>query len=420
MGSHQNTVGEARVPAVTALGATNYPVLAATVPGSTVGQPLGDGSGRFAVQVAYPTGAKLGSFILGTSKLNEAVWNDVTTDVMSVSWDRGAPTGQRPIAGQLNFQLRNTHRQWSPSQSTYFGPGTFVRVVCGTGTSLTSVQFTGIVQTWNETFSEGIRFVNVTALEPMFVLGGVTNPAVAAVGAGEGLAARVARILDAGQFVFGSEINRGTSVVGTQTFQGTTLDQEILAELSLTVDSIDAVAYGSKLGQIEVLERSAAYFSSSYVLGPGGNVKIRLDQLTTANDDTILLSQVSLARANGTNTLTFTRDGIAGRYRPATTSRSDLITQSDTDLTAVGTGILNRATQTIRPISVTVVAPVAAQYAFLTAVDLFYLVNVKDSTFLTFTAYSVCRLAHRVTPLKSAVYWECDVEFEPTASSSAA
>jgi hypothetical protein len=401
-------------------GATNFPGLAATVPGAGIGYLVGSGTNRFAVQIAYPaaTAAVIGSFIIGTSKLAEVTWRDVTADVMSVSWDRGGSLGQRPIAGQLTVELKNPTRTYSPTVSTYFAPGTMIRVVAGDPTLITSVQIMAITQTWDESFTQGTRFVTITALEPQFMLGEVNNLGVSEIGAGENLSSRVDRILAAADFPFARETNYGAALAGTQTFQATALAQESLTELYLTVDSVDGVLFMSKAGKLEICERASVYRSTAYVLGAGGNVNIRLDELTTANDDQILLSQVSLARVGGT-ALTFSQPGFAARFHAATTSRSDLITQSDADLVGVAAGLLGRGTQTLRPVSATVISDNTAAYNFLMAVDLYNTMNVKDSTFVTFNTYAVCRLSHTITPHGSgAVWWECAVEFEPTATST--
>lgn len=403
--------------------------MAAQVPGGgTLGVPLGTGTSRFAVQIAYPTGATLGSFILGTNVLNEAVWNDVTRDVMSVSWDRGASAGSKPLAGQLNVVLANTivneARKYSPALSTFWGPGTMIRVVCGDPTSLTSVQITAITQTWDETFTGGQRTVSITALEPTFMLVRVDDPPVNPAGSSQqNLNQRVDLITGSAQFPFTRETNYGAALAGTQLFQETDLSLDTLSELQLTVDSVDGQFFMTKAALLEVCERASLYRSSSYVLGAGGNVPIKLDQLTTANDDRILLSQVSLTRAGGSFTWSFSNQAIASRYHASSITRTDLITLSDADLATVGNGLLNRGTQTLRPVSCTVIAPTAptnsaAAYGFLIAADLYTVVNVRDAAFVTFTSYAICRMSHTITPLNvGSVSWECTLEFEPTPGS---
>lgn len=401
------------------VGSLNYASLAATVPGSGVGQLLGSGTNRFAVQAAYvPTAsAKLGSFTLGTSKLTDATWQDITGAVMSCGWERGNTSGQRPMAGQLTLTLRNDTRTYSPGVSTYFAPGTMVRVVCGDPTVIGSVQFTGITQSWDEYFDGGVRFVTVVALEPMFMLGDVNQAAVVAIGSGDSLTQRVQRIADAAGFPFALETNRGSGLAGSQTFQATTLAQEALTEAYLTVDSVDGVLFSTKAGKLGVCERAAFYVSSAYALG--NTIAIRSDELTTTNDDRILVSEVTLARAGGTEQ-TFTQSGFAARYRTSSFSRNDLITNSDTDLATVASGLLARGTQTWRPVSCQVVAADSStQFGFLMGVDVGTVVSVKDATYTTFNNYSCCRLSHSIAPRGSAaVWWECAVEFEPTATST--
>lgn len=412
----------------TPVGASNFFALAATVPGtSTLGVPLGTGTNRFAVQIAYPIGAVIGSFIIGTDVLNDAVWNDVTRDVMSVSWDRGATAGSKPLAGQLNITLSNTvvneQRKYSPAKSTFWGPGTMVRVIAGDPTSLTSVQITAITQTWDETFTANQRTVSITALEPTFMLVRVDDPPVSPDGSSQqNLNQRVDLICAAAQFPFTRETNYGAALAGTQLFQATTLTLDSISELQLTVDSVDGQFFMTKTALLEVCERAALYRTSSYVLGAGGNVPIKQDALTTANDDRILLSRVSLTRAGGSFTWSFSNQGVAARYHASSTSRTDLITLSDADLALVGNGLLNRGTQTLRPVSCTVIAPVtatntAAAYGFLMAVDLYTVVNVRDAAYVTFVAYAVCRMSHTITWIANRVLWECALEFEPTPGS---
>lgn len=402
------------------LGSLNFSGLAATVPGAGVGQLLGNGTQRFAVQIAYPTAGSgvLGSFILGTNVLTDATWQDVTGSVMSVGWERGSTVGQRPIAGQLTVILRNDTRTYSPGVSNYFDTGTMIRVVAGDPTLITSVQFTGVTQTWDEGFQQGKRFVTIVALEPMFMLGDVNDPAIAAIGSGENLTQRLQRLVDAASYPFSIETNRATALVGTQTFQATTLATETLTEAYLTVDSVDGVLFPTKAGKLGVCERAGFYVTTAYVLGVGGTVAIKLDELTTIADDVLLLSQVSLARSGGTE-LTYSQSGFAARYHASTFSRDDLITESDTDLLGVATGLLARGTQTRRPVSAMVCSDSTTSLAFLVAVDVGSVMNVKDATFVTFNNYSVCHLAHSIQPRRStSVYWECTVGFEPTSTST--
>ena len=69
--------------------------------------------------------------------------------------------------------------------------------------------------------------------------------------------------------------------------------------------------------------------------------------------------------------------------------------------------------------SATVISESAASYGFLMAVDLYNTLTVKDATYMSFNNYAVCKLSHTITPLgAAAVWWECVVEFEPTATST--
>jgi hypothetical protein len=402
------------------LGSLNYAGLAATVPGGGVGVVLGSSTNRFAVQIAaLATGAaRVGTFTLGTSKLTDATWQDITSSVMSVGWERGASAGQRPLAGQLDITLRNNTRTYSPGVSTYYAPGTMIRVVCGDPTSITSVQFTGITQTWNEAFDGNVRFVNITALEPMFMVGQVDDLAVDPIGSGDNLTQRIQRLADNATFPFSLETNRGGALAGTQTFQATTMAADTLTDMYLTVDSVDGLLFSTKAGKLGVCERAGFYVSSAYSLGAGGNVPVKIGALTLTNDSEILLSQVSIARAGGTEQ-TFSQPGFAARFYASTFSRDDLLTNADADLATVASGLLGRGTQTWRPVSAVVESKSTAAFGFLMGVDIGTVVDVKDSTFVTFGAYSVCRLAHSIQPLnRVGQMWTCTVEFEPTSSST--
>jgi hypothetical protein len=395
-----------------------------TIEADLCSEPLADGHGvplgfedyRIAVELAITTaGTPLGSFILGTSLLGGARWVDVSDDVRGLTFTRGGTPGSRPVAGELNLQLRNPGGKWSPTHSTYFGPATLVRIVVGNGTRTIPV-YTGITQAWNER-TDGLksnRWVDIRAWEPSYLFGAVNDLALAGVvGGGESLAARIERIIDAADWQFGFRLIAFTPS-STFTLQSTNLAQDLLTELLLVIDSYDYVLVPGKGGYVDVRQRATRWLDPTYRT-LGTQVPIVADSLTTENDELRLLSGVGLSRVGGA-AQTYTNVGISGRYQKRTTQRLDLITNDpggDDDLDHVADGYLGRGTETYRPLSVNLDCEHGdTVWQFLMHADIADLANLVDGD-TTFSGYSIAQMEHAIGPLNlGRVRWTATVSFD--------
>lgn len=326
--------------------------LIAQIPAVTDGVPLGMDEEypgcRFVIQAAVvPPGSTL-PFTLGTSFLGGPRWMDITPDCQGISWQRGGAPGQRPIAGEMTLRLDNRQHKYHPWQSLYYGPGTLLRAVISDGMRICSYQFTGLVQKWVED-GEGLEayaWVDINVWEVQFLLNEVNdNALISPIGAGDDLLARFNRLLAQAAWAF------GLNVFTTQhaTFQATNLSQDVATEAYLTVDSVDATLWSGKDGTLYVRDRSRG----SGILWEIDWPDMHPDAAKNANDDERILSEVNLARTGGTE-VNYSNPTLAGRYQKRSTKRDGLITQAeaaDADLARVAAGILGRADQTYRPVS---------------------------------------------------------------------
>jgi hypothetical protein len=381
------------------------------------GVPLGYLDYRFIVRVALTSeGGTLGSFVLGTDVLGGPRWRDVTHDVHGISATRGGDVGDRPIAGELRFRLNNEHGEWSPTESSYYGPGTLVQIIVGNDIDDFPI-FTGITQSWNEASAglDAYRWIDVVAWEPMYLLGEVDDPALLSLtGDNDTLGQRVDRLLTQAEWQFGSIYNDDPD--SPPLFQSSYFAQDVLTELYLTADSVDWQVVPSKRGLLGIRRRGTSWMPVG-LRDIGTDVPIVTDSLITTNDDELILSSVSLSRVGG-SVVTYTNPGVAGRYQRRTTKRTDLITKdpgSNGDLAAVAAGILGRSVQTFRPLSVELDAEHGdSVFEFLFRTDINGLVNVEDpAKRLRFTGYSVSKIEHRIEPMnEGGVHWTATVYFE--------
>lgn len=389
--------------------------LLAIVPPITEGVPLGMSEFpgyRFYVQVAIPSPGGTLPFVL-PGVLGGLHWQDATQDLQGIQWKRGGAPNQRPIAGELTMRLFNTMCQWCPWVTTYYGPGTLIRVVVSNGVTMHH-EFVGITQSWNEA-SVGLiayEWVDVTAWEPLFLWNDVDeNALVTSVGDGETLTARINRLATKVDWQFSLDVSSSAPA----TFQATDLSQDMATELYLTVDSIDAVVWPGKDGTLTVRDRSVGTGVSWDI--PSDSLDP--DSLVLANDDDRILAQVALARVGG-GEVVYPNVGIALRYFKRSTKRDGLITiaeAADADLQRVATGVLGRSTQTYRPLSTAIQS---SQNTL--AQNIMVLGDITDrvtlhrlvagGSRLIFYAYAICGIEIGVQVSSAGTHWSGKLLFD--------
>ncbi|MEQ1872972.1 MAG: hypothetical protein ABL953_04530 [Ilumatobacteraceae bacterium] len=268
-------------------------------PADTVGVATGDSTWRFAVQMLVASGgARVGKARVGTSRVSDYQWYDLTSDLVGIEWTRGAPLGgqgiPRPNVGVLNMTLENTtnfYSTWNQSASAVQGslinsatfyaecsPKRLIRVVMFKPTASTSystaangfttitrtnwaAKFTGWSESWDEEIEIGRNLVRITASETLGALADIDKPAVVAVGSGDELCQRLVRLNADANFTFpmveGNSPNYFSSLAPNlgsgYTLQATTMAANRLSEVYLSGDSImDTLIYSDSDGSMRV------------------------------------------------------------------------------------------------------------------------------------------------------------------------
>lgn len=216
---------------------------------------------RFAVELALPTGDTWGRGTWKSARWagsSGLAWVPVTGRVRGWSLDRGSDTpGDRPRVATASITLDNVDGRlcpWAASPATghvshrsYYAAGTLVRFGFKYG-SRWLPQFTGEVETWDPQMMErhADGSITITAVDLLARLGQIDEQPVAAQGAGEGVAARLARLLAACSYPG----DLSTIVTRGATLRPTTLAGNRLNELYLTADSDACHLYCDRYGKI--------------------------------------------------------------------------------------------------------------------------------------------------------------------------
>lgn len=321
------------------------------------------GAWRFFVRVAKPPPSSvLGNFTLGTSKLGALQWFDVTADLQGITIERGdqEPTGGSPGAGKITFRLTDQGASsYAPWANPYHGPGAIVQAGFYTGNitdvpGYTRMLCTGMVTDWEEGSDRmsGQRWVDITALETIFVLGANDQPAVAPVGAGDLSGARLTRIGTAASWQFGPFFGffnvTMTPPNSNFTFQDTTLADDSWTELQLIAQSCTGVIRPTKTGDVWLMPRDVGPLAT-YVTADT-DFPVVADSIQPHNDDDNVLTEVTVSRAGGT-AHTYALEQITGRYQRRSHQFFNLRTQnpgSDQDLDAYAADRLGRGNQPYR------------------------------------------------------------------------
>ncbi|WFE41959.1 hypothetical protein [Micromonospora sp. WMMD998] len=283
--------------------------------------------------------------VLGTGTLAaDGVWTDVTPYVVSVSTRRGATRADGPIlryeAGTATIVLRNDDRRFDPTNldgpyvaagDTQVKPMRAVRVRAAWA-SATYPLWQGYADEWRVSYDgPNSSQVALTCSDGFSVLASHDRGASVPAGGGEDTGARVGRILDS---VDWPDVDR-VIAVGDSTVQETTLADNALAELLLTVDSelgelyMDAqgrVTFRNRRGVVED-DRSA---TSQATFGDGGGGELPYADVVVSYDAQSIYNRVSIARVGGTAQVA-EDTASQSAYLVRTYTRTDLLLESDSE-----------------------------------------------------------------------------------------
>jgi hypothetical protein len=432
---------------------TTYQDLRDAIPAQNSGV-LVDGTGadgdlRIALQVAFPGfgDAVLGNFILGTDVLTGLDWVDVTGYCQGWEWDRGSEPPARPETGLLRARLDQIDpndpsppvESFAPWASFYNGPGTFVRVITmehvNAPTSPESLVWTslfvGMVESWQEQTSAlgQLLWIDVVAVEvPTYVMAQVNDVAVAPEGLGDFPFLRIVRLMGAADTDIGNSVDYNLPSSLLREMQATEMAQNRLTEMYVVADSVDALLYSGKDGQIRLRERGVdevdwVISTTGEILDADVDVPVVADSFLTRNDDDLIVASVTLAQV-GATAVTYTNEYLVGRYRRRSTQRLDLVTRdiyANADLDFIADRILARGDETYRPYSVQLDSTMHPNVAaFLSAIEIGEVLNVRNTLGglgIVFSFYSVAKLANRVTvgndddDARPFVVWTAGVHF---------
>lgn len=356
-----------------------------------VGREIGLGDWRIALQILLPedSSSRWGIARWGQTIWSGLAWFDLTDYLRGMSWKRGATSvGSRPEVGTAEITLENSQLQFSPwngisafqeativdpvgtVQPGAFGPGTLMRLTAYSPSGMIEPVhdpenldpdspdawvgvFAGLVSTWDDSTVElgADRFVTITLVETLSSIAQVDEPALSSpVGSDDLPAARIQRLLDAAPFKYGTIVDLFDYQLASTEYelQSTLMAQNRVSELYLTADSVDGVIRSGRDGRLEFYNQYP--LQQWYVDGNGirqGPDRTRIgrltpqeaigvdvfgvpyvgDSLSTANDDEVIVNQLSFAFVGGS--VRQLSDGISLRlYDPVSFGRSDLICQS--------------------------------------------------------------------------------------------
>lgn len=429
----------------------------ATAPTAGSGVEIGAGDWRLVVEHLVGTGSVVGACVVGspsTSPVGNAVvgtlaWEDITGYVRGMEWTRGAdePNG-RPRVGAITVEIFNpTDGRYDPWVK--YGPtrpGSVMRagIISSTDTRANGwvPLWTGVVEDWPiEHFGatrSGYRAdssVRVALNETLGELSQVNGTAGSAVGAGEGITARTARLLE-GLWKFGLVTlwEDDFGVEPSITLQATTMSGNRITELYLSADSVGAIVRSDVTGallvttnDIDRTDRLSEFSSADF--GGGAiplivldgsasdhdnaglwHIMYDADSVVTATNRDGIYNDYRWARVGGTQQVVEHSVSI-GRFGRKTMERSELLSSTNADVLAVATGACNLTARTALRLENVTVTAMNREYALLAvaAADVHDSVWMFPSAADGFAGSGLARIrsmTHQITPLTdSAVHW---------------
>jgi hypothetical protein len=468
-------------------------------PSTDIGVPTGLGDWKLSVEILLPADqlSVWGVGVWGEAQWNTYGWHDLTPWVRGLEWTRGAdePYG-RPRIGELTVTLDSNDNRFSPwnpyphldpltdddgswltdsdgnvlydetpngnpAASSYFGPGTIIRVGVRSATDTRGgrggwlPQITCIVDSWGLTYADptGVDlFVDVTAVEMLRDLSQIDENALPGlVGGGEGAGPRFERLLDAAEWRYGI-LFEAQNILGdfdnAYPLQSTDMAGNRLAECYLVADSSDTVfrtdrtgaalvtnpEYVSIVGPADPRLLPLVEFSRfdedsprigflwfERTVGDTRYVPYQVDSFASAPDDNDIVNDARFARAGGSQQV-YEQDASISRYGRRTLVRNDFLNTTDAAVQLIAQYVtIRRGLNVLRVSGLTVETSDRGTEAGLCvlAADLYsaavvyppsYVQNVSDQPVLV--GY-IANLTHRVTPRNGgALTWQTTFGFD--------
>lgn len=426
-----------------------------------------DGDLWLAVEMAVPAAAETSLWDVGEWDVDvwtQPEWLDVTCWVQGADWVRGGSPGEQPDPGELTMWLDNTDGQFVPwsahpfTSPAFMGAGTLMRISLYDGAGMWEPQITAVSTSWNRRReSRGqVHWVEVTAVDASSQLQRVSEWPVAAVGAGETVSARFARLLDEAGWVYGydaGDVDSQTPI----TLQATTLEGPRLEELRLLADAFDG-RFGVTRGGQATIGRTpgrwladgvfAAVLSTCFArytdVSPDGvpvgawdsgvwdetswagdiwvgpltgtaHIAYEADSMEEANDDEVIVAVVNVSAAGGTE-YSYDDPVLVDRHgRGFSVERTGLPYELSGQLawgSDLAGRILGRGVHAVHPVTCSLDAGWGrASLIAISRLDHDLLVNVLSPD-VAFTDARISEVAHHLRLENGAYTWTADVAFD--------
>lgn len=332
----------------------------------------------------------------------DVVFVDVSDYVKSVqtNWQRSRQLDRQPSAS-LTVELKNYDGRFTPGHAsgpyvvageTQVRPRVPVRVTAtwfGTDYPL----FYGYVTSWQDEFpAMGLNAITtVTATDELTRLAAIDLATTAAVGAGETVKQRLERILEAAGWSGPTEFDDGVATV-----QATTLGGNALALCQLAAESDGGIFFAKPDGTLTFYDRNSRtsrYESVNDRASFGGSsTEPQLRNPVVVYDDEGLVNEARWSRVGGAEQVAV-NDTSRALYGVHTSTRSDLICQSDADVLDIVQRLVSAAsTPEYRIARITATCVTTPEnWGIMLQVGLRDLIVASFSTpFTTFTQYGHC------------------------------
>jgi hypothetical protein len=299
-------------------------------------------------------------------------WTDVSDYVLEgLTFRRGSTRSQGPFwryeVGTATVTLDNLDGRFDPlnlsgpyvsAGASEIRPNLPVRIAAVVG-STTETVWTGVVDSvdldyTSTTYSTvGLRCVDGVAFLQAADLPELSSP----VGAGDTVAARIARILDR---VGWPAAQRDLDPITAGTLQGSTLAASAWADILLSADSDAGYLWFDRTGRLVYRTRGAIpsepglTFSSSATTAGKDFVAV-----TISRDVAQVYNSVSLARAGGTALTVEDGDAQAAIGQVRGYSRSDLVAETDDQVADVASWIVGTSAELLTRVEEIVLEPPA-------------------------------------------------------------
>jgi hypothetical protein len=397
---------------------------------------------RFSVQVFDPFNGGGGVWSSGTDGnfwdveqwSGDGRWEDNTSIVRGVDWQVGADQpGGRPRVGVGSIDLDNQTGAVSPWATSgaytnggvsWMRSGLLMRIGStssdGASEIFSRTMFTGLVEDIVEHAEQNVdAWIAVTLVEPISTLATHNGIEQGEQGGGEGIYARVDRLLSDALFPYGLYAGDVPAFSEAATFTSTTLAGERLAELYLTADSAGVEFYGYADGGVILNNPLSSAPPRTFSNAPtGGELPVASAQ-PYANNQRILNAVIG-ARVDGHEIEVQDGASVSKFGRVDTGNgwpRRDLICQSDTTVAAIVNDVLDfRAGGDTGIGSIVVDADMAPSslYSHLSFMRLFEPTDIHyfhpSAIAASFTQASYTEgMHHQVTKVGHQMKWICTI-----------